>query len=167
MKTLDKNRFKEVFKQYYNPLCNFAASILKDKKLAEDVVHDVFEKLWDKRSELNINDNEKSYLFTSVRNKAIEVIRKNKSDQKLEVDYINSTLENGLDEVSDKYLLKEKLYRSIRQLPPKCQKVFLLNKINGLTYIEIADDLDISVKTVENHMGKAFRLLREMMKNNL
>jgi len=156
-----------VFKQYYNPLCNFAASILKDKKLAEDVVHDVFEKLWDKRSELNINDNEKSYLFTSVRNKAIEVIRKNKSDQKLEVDYINSTLENGLDEVSDKYLLKEKLYRSIRQLPPKCQKVFLLNKINGLTYIEIADDLDISVKTVENHMGKAFRLLREMMKNNL
>ena len=156
-----------MFKQYYNPLCNFAASILKDKKLAEDVVHDVFEKLWDKRSELNINDNEKSYLFTSVRNKAIEVIRKNKSDQKLEVDYINSTLENGLDEVSDKYLLKEKLYRSIRQLPPKCQKVFLLNKINGLTYIEIADDLDISVKTVENHMGKAFRLLREMMKNNL
>lgn len=73
----------------------------------------------------------------------------------------------SVDEEADNYLLREFMYKSIRQLPPKCQEVFMMNKINGLTYREIAEDLDISVKTVENQIGKAYRILRELMAGRL
>jgi len=70
----------------------------------------------------------------------------------------------NIDDEADKYVLKEKLFNSIRQLPPKCRDVFTMSKINGLTYSEIANELGISPKTVENQMGRALRLLREIMK---
>ena len=165
MEFLDKNRFREVFKEYYNPLCNFAVSITSDRKMAQDVVQDVFTKLWDKRKELSINSNEKSYLFQAVKHRAYEILRKRQNESKLDVtDFEESySREKDLEEQADKFMLKEFLYNSIRQLPPKCQEIFVLNKVNGLTYTEIADDLDISVKTVENQIGRAYRKLRILM----
>ena len=169
MKLLDKNRFKEVFKEYYNPLCNFAASIVSDKKMAQDVVQDVFTNLWDKRKELVINSSEKSYLFQAVKFRAFEILRKRKNESKVSVaDYEESfTQSDELDTQANNFMLKEFLYNSIRQLPPKCQEIFVLNKVNGLTYNEIADDLDISVKTVENQIGRAYRKLRKLMGERL
>ena len=165
MELLDKNRFKEVFKEYYNPLCNFATSITSDPKMAQDVVQDVFTKLWDKRNELVINTNEKSYLFQAVKHRAFEILRKRKNETKINVSDFEESFspDKGIEEQADKFMLKEFLYNSIRQLPPKCQEIFVLNKVNGLTYNEIADDLDISVKTVENQIGKAYRKLRVLM----
>ena len=165
MEFLDKNRFREVFKEYYNPLCNFAVSITSDRKMAQDVVQDVFTKLWDKRKELSINSNEKSYLFQAVKHRAYEILRKRQNESKLNVtDFEESySREKDLEEQANKFMLKEFLYNSIRQLPPKCQEIFVLNKVNGLTYTEIADDLNISVKTVENQIGKAYRKLRVLM----
>ena len=154
-----------MFKKYYNPLCNFASSIVNDHKIAQDVVQDVFTKLWDKRNEISISSNEKSYLFQAVKNRSIEVLRKRKKDQKISVVDYNEHYETNstLEEQSRNFMLKEFLYKSIRQLPPKCQEIFVLNKVNGLTYNEIAMDLDISVKTVENQIGKAYRKLRDIM----
>jgi len=165
LELIDKNRFKEVFKEYYNPLCNFATSITSDPKMAQDVVQDVFTKLWDRRNELVINSNEKSYLFQAVKHRAFEILRKRKNESKLNaVDYKESyNSEKEIEDQANKFMLKEFLYNSIRQLPPKCQEIFVLNKVNGLTYSEIADDLDISVKTVENQIGKAYRKLRVLM----
>ena len=165
MELLDKNRFKKVFKEYYNPLCNFAASITSDRKMAQDVVQDVFTKLWDKRNEITINTSEKSYLFQAVKFRAFEILRKRKNESKLDLsDFEESyNAESEIDEQARKYMLKEYLFNSIRQLPPKCQEIFVMNKVNGLTYSEIADDLDISVKTVENQIGKAYRKLRILM----
>lgn len=169
MELLDKNRFKEVFKEYYNPLCNFAASITSDRKMAQDVVQDVFTKLWDKRNELVINSSEKSYLFQAVKHRAFEILRKRKNESKLNVvdfdEVHNSNVE--LEEEANNFMLKEYLYNSIRQLPPKCQEIFVMNKVNGLTYNEIADDLDISVKTVENQIGRAYRKLRKLMSGKM
>ncbi len=169
MKQLDKNRFKEVFKKYYNPLCNFASTIVNDHKMAQDVVQDVFTKLWDKREKVTIDSNEKSYLFQAVKNRSLEMLRKRKSDMKVSTaDFNDINLGNsGIEEEAKNYMLKEFLYKSIRQLPPKCQKIFVMNKVNGLTYNEIALDLDISVKTVENQIGKAYRKLRELMEGRL
>lgn len=73
----------------------------------------------------------------------------------------------NIEEEAEKHLLKQKLYNSVRQLPPKCREVFMLSKVNGLTYSEIAEQLGISVKTVENQMGKALRTLRNLMSDNL
>ena len=169
MEKLDKNRFKEVFKKYYNPLCNFASTIVNDHKMAQDVVQDVFTKLWDKRDKLSIESNEKGYLFQAVKNRSLEVLRKQKNDQKISTaDYKDLYVDGSeIDEQARKYMLKEFLYKSIGQLPPKCQEIFMMNKVNGLTYSEIAIDLDISVKTVENQIGKAYRKLRELMEGRL
>jgi len=166
---LDKNRFKDVFKKYYNPLCNFASTIVNDHKMAQDIVQDVFTILWDKRENVSINTNEKSYLFQAVKNRSIEVLRKRKNDVEVsKADYNSINLGNsGIEEEAKNYMLKEFLYKSIRQLPPKCQEIFVMNKVNGLTYNEIALDLDISVKTVENQIGKAYRKLRELMEGKL
>jgi RNA polymerase sigma-70 factor (ECF subfamily) len=169
LEKLDKNRFKEVFKKYYNPLCNFASTFVNDHKMAQDVVQDVFTKLWDKRDNLSIESNEKSYLFQAVKNRSLEMLRKQKNDQKVSTADYNALYANGseIDEQARKYMLKEFLYKSIRQLPPKCQEIFVMNKVNGLTYNEIAKDLDISVKTVENQIGKAYRRLRELMEGKM
>lgn len=152
-----------LFREFYNPLCNYAFSILKDRSLSEDTVQDVFTKLWDKKDQLEI-DSVKSYLFKSTKNKAIEKLRQQKRSSEhnetiRSTTYVNETHEDQ----ADKYLLKEKLFNSIRQLPPKCQEIFVLSKMNGLTYSEIADDLQLSVKTVENQIGRALRLLRTKM----
>ena len=158
-----------MFQKYYNPLCNFAASIVNDNKVAQDVVQEVFTKIWDKKDELNIKVNEKSYLFQAVKNRSIEVLRKQKLDvsiNKIDYDRIYNN-SKAIDEQAQKFMLKEFLYKSIKQLPPKCQEVFILNKINGLTYQEISEEKSISVKTVENHIGKAYRKLREIMSERI
>ena len=163
---MTKQDFKELFEQYYNPLCNFANSILYDSTKAEDAVQDVFVKMWQKKDTVGGLENVKSYLFQATKNKCIEYLRKLKLDKKLSEEN-ESRLEMSssinTDDEAEKYVLKEKLFNSIRQLPPKCRNVFTMSKINGLTYSEIAEELDISPKTVENQIGRALRLLREMM----
>ncbi len=166
---MTKEEFKILFQEYYNPLCNFAKKIVVDDSKAEDAVQDVFVKLWHSKDKLNTIKYPKTYLFQATRYKCIEYLRKQTLDRELSKENekrieLSSSL--STDEEADKYLLKEKLYKSIRQLPPKCQEVFAMSKINGLTYAEIAAELDIATKTVENHIGKALRLLREMMNNN-
>lgn len=161
-----KQDFKKLFEQYYNPLCNFANSILNDSPKAEDAVQDVFVKIWNNKEALQNLENPKAYLFQATKNKSIEYLRKLKLNQKLSIENerrLEMSSRINIDDEAEKYLLKEKLFNSIRQLPPKCGKVFTMSKINGLTYREISEELDISPKTVENQIGRALRLLREMM----
>ena len=159
-----KAEYKRTFEEYYNPLCNFAFKIVNRKDLAEDVVQEVFVQIWQKRENIKLKASIKNYLFQSTRNKAIEILRK----KKLENDYKEHELSlkteaYEIEEEANNYMLKERLKRSIRQLPPKCQEIFVMSKMNGLTYAEIAEELDLSVKTVENQMGRALKLLREML----
>lgn len=163
---MTKQEFKLLFEQYYNPLCNFANSILYDSAKAEDAVQDVFVKMWQKKDKIGGLENPKSYLFQATKNKCIEYLRKLKLDQKLSLENerrLEMSSSINSDDEAEKYVLKEKLFNSIRQLPPKCRNVFTMSKINGLTYSEIAEELGISPKTVENQIGRALRLLREMM----
>ena len=159
-----KEEYKKVFEEYYNPLCNFATKFVAGNDVAEDIVQEVFVQMWQKREKITLTSNIKSYLFQSTRNKAIEIIRRNK----LQSDYINEEKHKQkssyeIDIEADNYMLKEQLYKSIRQLPPKCQQIFVLSKMNGLTYGEIAEELNLSVKTVENQIGRGLKLLRGML----
>ncbi len=159
-----KEEYKKVFEEFYNPLCNFAHKIIGRADLAEDIVQEVFVQMWQKREQIKLTGSIKNYLFQSTRNKAIEIIRR----KKLESDYVNAEKNlkeesYEIEEEANNFVLKEKLRRSIRQLPPKCQEIFVLSKLNGLTYSEIAEELNLSVKTVENQVGRGLKLLREML----
>jgi RNA polymerase sigma-70 factor (family 1) len=167
---VDKSIFRSLFVEHYRPLCNFAYRITGDIDQAEDIVQDVFVKLWNTHNLLQKDKNIRSYIYTMVRNHALEIVRRQGIGARInkEILYLHTeTSEEQMDDEDiEKYRLIDKIYVSIRQLPPKCSEVFTLSKVNGLTYTQIADRLDISVKTVENHIGKALKLLREMLAEN-
>lgn len=168
---MDKSSFKNLFELHYSPLCNFAYRITDDIDQAEDIVQDIFVKVWNDPDLLDGNKNINSYLYSMVRNRALEVIRRENISQKInqQLEYIqNNAADTNVEEDEiEKLLLLEQIYVSIRQLPPKCSEVFTLSKVNGLTYVQIAEKMNISVKTVENHMGKALRLMRELLTKSL
>lgn len=137
-----------------------------DDSLIEDIVQDVFLGLWKNRKDYKISNNIKSYLFQAVKHKAFEQSRSRKSYEKhLDVYIESSQLSADEDELADRLLKLDKIYQSLRHLPPKCREVFELHKYNGLTYAEIAETLGISEKTVEGHMLKAVKKLRELLAN--
>lgn len=164
---LDKTTYKGLFDQYYQSLCQYAYSITLDRMESEDIVQDIFVNLWHKRDELTLLSNPKAYLATAVRNKVYE----NKRKKALQIvsspveDSLNNVAENNLDVNLDEYILVDRLYTSIRQLPSRCSAIFALSKLEGKSNRAIADQLGISIKTVENQMTKAFKLLRESLKD--
>ena len=146
--------FKEVYLKFFNGLSNYALSILKDRDAAKDVVQDVFLDLWNKRLNLVIKTSLEAYLVRAVKFKSIDFIRKAKTKQQYVGDAIvaDSEFQNEYNENNEDSDLKNKLSYAIAELPPKCRQTFLLSRVNGYTYKEIAKEMKISVKTVENQM---------------
>lgn len=145
-------------------MCNYAFKFVQDDQQAQDVVQDVFMNFWRKKDSLNIDLKVKSYLFTAVRNKALEVLRHKKMKANhYDAVRINELLRYDIEDEAEKYVRLEKIHVAIGGLPTKCREVFSLSKMNGLSYNEIAAHLGISVKTVENQIVRALKLLREKL----
>lgn len=158
---LDQGSFEELFREYFPPLMAFARKILVDEDDAREVVHQVFVTIWEKRQEIDLSQSLKSYLFTSVHNRSLNVIRDRKKFSSVEVPDVAG--EWDVSSVIESMELEEKIMEVIGSLPEKCREVFELNRFEGLKYSEIADKLEISVKTVENQMSKALKILREKL----
>ena len=162
-----KEAFKRVFDEYYNPLCNFSSAILNNDTLAEDTVQEVFLHIWNKRKDIHIQDDIRNYLFSAVKNKSLEVLRKKKAEV-IKISAAGDNLIEGksynIVEESSKYMRLERLYNSLRHLPPKCREIFEMSKLEGLTYSEIAKHLNLSVKTVETQISRALKILRKNLK---
>lgn len=148
---------------YYKLLCAYAYSLTNDVYLSEDIVQNVFVRVWSKRHKINPNLSIKSYLYKSVYNEFIDVNRKNKTVSYLEKKHIDSLTDVIEDNSNDIERLIKVLNQEIEKLPNKCKKVFLMNKKEGLTHIEIAEYLNISTKTVEGHMTRAMKLLSKKL----
>lgn len=134
---------------------------------AEDIVQETFINLWQKRNDYKMPHSLEAFAYKSCKNKALEHIRSQKSYNKhLKEAALSRIMVTEPSEMSAQYSRLEELYRSIRHLPPKCRNVFELHKFKGLSYAEIAEKESISVNTVENHMVKALKLIRESMPNN-
>jgi len=134
----------------------------------EDLAQNVFIRLWEKRHKINITSSLGAYLRRMAINEALGHLRKNKNVHIEKLTPITPQKETENTETN--YLhqeLQEQIAAAIDTLPPKCRRVFQLSRYEGLTYREIAEKLGISVKTVENQMGKALRVLREKMKGYL
>lgn len=153
---------------YYEPLCSYAKNLARDNFQSEDIVQNVIVRIWLQREKLNANITIKNYLFRSVYNEFIDQYRKSTAITALEKKYIeglDTVLEEDDSEKSERIIAL--VMKSIEQLPPKCKETFLLNKKEGLTYIEIAEFQNVSVNTVEKQMSKAIRIIREKLKDKI
>ena len=139
------------FKYYYRPLCLYAIHYVRNMELAEDIVQDSFSALWEKL---------KAYLYTMVRNRSLDYLKK---EQLFDMSLSPADLEETLtdEEAENRSLMEARMWTAIDALPERCREVFLLNKRDGMKYKEIAELFGISVHTVDNHITKALRLIRE------
>lgn len=158
---MDKDAFEKLFREFFPPLLSFARKILVDEDDAREVVHQVFINLWEKRDKIDLSTSLKSYLFTSVHNRSLNVIRDRKKFSLEEVPEMAG--EWDVSTQIESMELEEKINEAIASLPEKCRQIFELNRFDGLKYSEIAIQLNISVKTVENQMSKALKILREKL----
>src|SRR5690606_11564606 len=142
---------------------------LRDVEDAEEVVQSTFLLVWEKRETLEIRTSAKSYLYAMVRNACLNVLKHQKIRQRHEAEE-KALGERSRDSLHETVAGKELEYRiqeAVEQLPEQCRMVFKLSRFEELKYSEIAEQLNISVKTVENHMGKALRVMREQLKDFL
>jgi RNA polymerase sigma-70 factor, ECF subfamily len=161
----DRKAFDLLFREYYIQLCRFAYSYMHSQNHSEEVVQNVFIKLWENRQKTNISTSFISYLYTAVKNQALNDLKKDYVRKHYESEYVNGQDDYDQIEFSDSGNSKIKiaLKNATEMLPPKCREIFELSRADGLTYDEIADYLNISEKTVENQMGIAFKKLREIL----
>ncbi|GBF21660.1 MULTISPECIES: RNA polymerase sigma factor [Arenibacter] len=148
---------------YYQSLCAYAQSLCHDHALAEDIVQNVFVKIWVKRKKINPDFSIKSYLYKSVYNEFISQYRKTKPVLYLEKKYFEAI--DVVAEIEPEELegLIKLMNAEIDNLPSKCKEIFLMNKKEGLTHTEISEYLNISIKTVEGHITRAFKILTEKL----
>ncbi|MBW6480204.1 MAG: RNA polymerase sigma-70 factor [Bacteroidales bacterium] len=158
----DEAAFSRLFDGYYAALCFFAVKYLGDLDLSRSLVQQVFVDLWVKREKTEVISSVKSYLYRSVKNRCIDHLRKEKNTSEISesVENLNQMPFRDLVEEAE---LNDLINKSINQLPEKCREVFLLCRFEGLKYAEIAQKLNISVKTVEMQMGIALKKLRESL----
>lgn len=161
----DKIVVNELYKKYSTRLYHFAYNYLKSEADALDVVQEVFINLWDNRKKLHKNSNLDAYLFTITKNTVISVFRKKLSEKEYIESLKNKVVVNGIDtETQVNYeLLTQKLNQLIDQLPPQRKRVYILSKKQGLSNKRVANELKISVKTVEDHISKAKKFLKERL----
>lgn len=159
----NKDKFKERFDVYYPMLCRVAFGYIPDTHECEDIVQECFIAVWN-NGKYELDEKEfLAYMVRTVKNNCISFLRKqNLNMVSLDDDQFHMALS---DFTSEEYeSTDERLNRILSILPPKCKEIFLLSKLHGLKYQEIAAKQKISVKTVENQMGKALKLIREQLK---
>ncbi len=161
--------FEMLFRTYYQPLCNYAYTFLQDREDAEEIVQSTFLMVWEKRDTLSIRTSVKPYLYAMVRNACLNVLKHEKIKQRYAGEEI-ALADRAHDSVSQSVAtneLEQKIRLAMEALPEQCRLVFKLSRFEELKYAEIAEQLNISIKTVENHMGKALRIMREQLRDFL
>jgi RNA polymerase sigma-70 factor (family 1) len=158
--------FQETFYKHYEPLCKYAFTIVKEPHSCEDIVQETFLRVWEKKQNLIGSEELTWYMYTAIRNNCLSFIEKKQktvlgdfNGQEI-IDMPGERPSPSAKEPDYDTLLKD----ALTNLPPKCREVFVLSRISNLTYKQIGDSLGISIKTVENQMGKALKILRAYIK---
>ena len=161
----DETAFEQVFKTHFKRLHAYAFTILRDEVEAEEMVQQVFFKLWERNENLTLTGSVSAYLYRAVHNESLNYLKHQKvrSNHQLHVAY---SMKNEVEHPAKKVMageLEKKIHTALNELPEQCRTIFQMSRFDELKYREIADRLGISVKTVENQMGKALKLLREKL----
>lgn len=158
----DKNAFERLFRKYYNSLCEYGRGILGDGEQAEDVVQNTFIYFWNNRHVIDIHLSVKSYLYTSVRHGALNVLKRQLIERKHSsqlTEFVEFLQNSDYSEEEEEEI--NRIRTVMAELPKQCLKVFLMSTVDGKKYQQIADELGISINTVKTHITKAYRLIRE------
>jgi len=156
--------YASIFDNYYSAMCAFAMKYVDNSFEAEQCAMDVFLKIWEKRKELEIKTDLKYYLFASVRNRALDLIRKNSRKSSLDSEAFKHIPAADPDP-EERLYWKNAVFRveaAIDDLPKRCKRIFLMSRHDGKKYHEIASELNLSVKTVETQISRALKSLREV-----
>jgi len=168
---ITRNRivFDFVFHYYYSGLCAYCERFTCSKEAAEDIVQDLFETLWTNHQQINIKSSLKSYLFTAVKNRALDYIQR--ENRKKRTSAWDCPPEKPAENLSSFWFteseLQQILDKCLGKLPPRCREIFELNRFKGLKNKEIAAKLNLSKRTVELQISKALKQLRSELKDNL
>ena len=153
-----------VYRHYYNALCSHAVRFVYSRMYAEDIVSDVFAEFWHKKHFRNIKTTYQTYLFRSVRNRALNFIRNEFGHATIEIPE-GVLLSAAI--TADEQLMYEEFYQKVQAvieaLPPKCKKVFMMSRYEGKSMKEIARIQNISVRTAETHVSKALKMMRNVL----
>lgn len=164
----DKKAFEALFFEYHDQLSRFSNSITKSREFARDAVQDVFLKIWRNRKDLDIKVSIRVYLYQAVRNQSLNLLDRQKNQIKLKESYgIQLKINHRNEDYDYKLLIKQeekdlvdRIWEAANQMPERRRLVFELHRKHGFSYSEIAEILEISIKTVENHMAKALQYIR-------
>ena len=173
--SINDRNFEEIYLAYFPRLLRFAQEYVINREDAENIIQDVFMALWERRDDIKIHISLASYLFVLIKNRCIDYLRRKKHaelglqrmqenftyEQQMKL-YSLEALDQAIVSGSD---IEQIITRAIDSLPPKCREIFILNKIDGKKYREIAQKLNISESTVENQMSIALRKLKEQLKD--
>jgi RNA polymerase sigma-70 factor, ECF subfamily len=158
----DEAAFEQVFKTNYKNLHAYAFTMLKDDAMADEMVQNVFFKLWERAENLTIAGAVEAYLYRAVHNESLNYLKHLKVRKEHQL-YVSHRMKGETETEAKKMRAKElesRINQALNDLPEQCRTIFQLSRFEELRYRDIADRLNISVKTVENQMGKALRILR-------
>lgn len=163
LKTKNKVVFDFVFQYYYSGLCAYTEKIVGNTNASEDIVQDLFFTLWIKHNQIQITSSLKNYLFTSVKNRSLDYLKKERNKSQ----HFNSTahLQNHAENLSTFWFAESELEtiieKSLDKLPSRCREIFMLSRFEGFKNKDIAEQLGISKRTVELQISNALKILRQ------
>ena len=168
IRTGNEGAFNQLFAEYYKVLSVFANKYVLDLETAKEIVQDFFVHLFESRHKLTITSSLESYLFSSVRNRCLNHLRHQKIHEK-HIDVIKHTLETSVDLESKMRAteLENQIYQIVLGMPAQCQNIFRMSRVEGKKNGEIANELGISIRTVETQISKALKILRKNIQNYL
>jgi RNA polymerase sigma-70 factor, ECF subfamily len=159
----DVKQFESLFRSSYVSLVRYAKTLLKDQDASEEIVQDLFFRIWQDREKINIESSLNGYLFRSVHNRCLHYIEHSRIVEKHaeEMSYRQPESPESPSDVLNYKELQAKIASILEKLPERCGQIFCMNRFEGLKYNEIAEKLSVSVKTVEANMGKALKEFRK------
>ncbi len=159
----DVGQFESLFRSSYVSLVRYAKTLIKDHDTAEEIVQDLFFRLWKDKEKLNIESSLNGYLFRSVHNKCLHYIEHNRVVERHaeEMAYQQTETQESPSDILNYKELQDKVASILERLPDRCGKIFTMSRFEGLKYTEIAEKLSVSIKTVEANMGRALKEFRK------
>lgn len=161
----DEQVFELLFREYYMQLTRFAWRYVNSKAVAECLVQDVFAEVWEKKENFTFTGSIRSYLYKAVKNKSLNHLNRQKIKHEYDTEWMRQKNETEMEftDKSREKMIKEAVKTAIDELPERSKMTYKLNRHDGLTYQEIAEIMDVSVKTVESQMTRTLKILRKRL----